>query len=334
MPFRELTGNQSIKQALLSYLRHDRIPSSMIFAGPDGSSKLDFALTFAKVLACAEGGDVACNRCRSCLAIDRHQFPDVLEFEPEGQYYRKAQIDELISTALLKPLQAKRRIFILKDVQQMNENSANAFLKTLEEPSAHAVFILLTNNLNQLLPTIKSRCQILKFLPLSHEELGLELKKLGLDPARAWLLSRVDPADIRHMTGDDWKTLEDQRAAALQILESLLRQSGVEDVLLDLYDRSRNRDDFILYLTQLVNLLSVLLRDIMVLKVGGDPKQLVNGDYRARLQDACGLLTIDKIFFLIRKMELLLRDVQRNLNVRVMIIEFINSFSAPDGEDG
>ncbi len=334
MPFRELTGNQRIKHALIHYVRHNRIPSSMIFSGPDGSNKMNFALTFAKILSCAEEGETACNRCRSCLAIERHQFPDVLEYEPEGQTYRKSQIDEIIATATLRPLQARRRLFILKDAQQMNDNSANAFLKTLEEPSPHAVFILLTNNLSMLLPTIRSRCQVLTFLPLSHDEISTELKKLGLDPARAWMLSHVEPADIRNMSAEEWRELETRRSESFRMLDRLLRQSEIEDVLLDLYDRSRERDKFIDFFRQTINLISVLLRDIMVLKAGGDPAHLVNVDFREPLQELCKLISIEKLFLLLRQMELLLRDVQRNLNARVLILEFINCFTARGDDDG
>ncbi len=125
----------------------------------------------------------------------------------------------------------------------------------------------------------------------------------------------------------DWHELEVKRAAMLCMLDRLLRQSEVEDILLDLYDRSRNRETFIAYFREMINLISVLLRDIMVLMVDGSSTTLINLDYKEKLMELAALTNIDKVFFLIRKMEFLLRDIQRNLNARVLVLEFINSYA-------
>ncbi|MCU0277035.1 MAG: hypothetical protein MUF02_09350 [Acidobacteria bacterium] len=332
MSLAELIGNTRVKTTLSGYLRNERVPSSLIFAGPDPYHQLLFAQNFAKALACQKGsGFDACDRCRPCLAIDRGLFPDVQVMEPDGQFYRKGQLDELIASACRRPMQGEKRVFILRDAQRLNESAANAFLKTLEEPLASNVFILLTTNLNLILPTIQSRCQILKFLPLSSHEVRLELQRRGVDPEKARLLAIFSADTVEDLTRADWGELEEKRRSMLCVLERLIRQSEVEDVLLDLYDRSRVRESFIAYFREMVNLISVLLRDIMVLMV--DPAAggtLINPDYKEKLMELAALTDIDKVFFLIRKMEFLLRDIQRNLNARVLILEFINSY-APVG---
>ncbi|MCJ7525333.1 MAG: hypothetical protein MUP71_08945 [Candidatus Aminicenantes bacterium] len=332
----ELIGNTRIKATLSSYLRNERVPSSLIFTGSDPYHQLLFALNFAKAALCLNKMNDACDRCRYCLAIDRGLFPDVQILEPDGQFYRKNQLDELIAGACHRPLQAEKRFFIMKDAQRLNENSANSFLKTLEEPLPTNVFILLTANLAQILPTIQSRCQILKFLPLSNQEVKLELQSRGVDPDKARLLAFFNADDMEDVAAMDWQELEEKRQAMLSILDCLIRQSQVEDILLDLYDRSRSRDSFIAYFREMVNLISVLLRDIMVLMVDDSSATLINSDYKEKLMELAALTNIDKIFFLIRKMEFLLRDIQRNLNARVLILEFINSYtpwgtSTPEG---
>jgi DNA polymerase-3 subunit delta' len=328
MSLAELTGNTRIKATLASYLRSERVPSSLIFSGSDPYHQLQFALNFAKSLVCLEATTDACDRCRYCLAIERNGFPDVQVLAPEGQFYRKSQMDELIETSSRRPLQAAKKIFILKDAQCLNDMAANSFLKTLEEPLPSNVFILLSANMNLILPTIQSRCQILKFLPLSKNEVRLELRRQGVDPEKARLLAFFGSNSLENVSAVDWQELEAKRSAMLCMLDRLLRQSEVEDILLDLYDRSRNRDAFIAYFREMVNLISVLLRDIMILMV--DPAAsgtLINLDYKERLMELAALTTIDKIFFLIRKMEFLLRDIQRNLNARVLVLEFINSYA-------
>jgi hypothetical protein len=87
------------------------------------------------------------------------------------------------------------------------------------------------------------------------------------------------------------------------------------------------RETFIAYFREMVNLISVLLRDIMVLMVDADSGTLINSDYKEKLMELAALTKIDTMFFLIRKMEFLLRDIQRNLNARVLILEFINSYA-------
>jgi DNA polymerase-3 subunit delta' len=325
----ELIGNSRIKATLAGYLRNERVPSSLIFAGSDPYHQLLFAMNFAKALACQKGSLLdACDRCRACLAIDRGLYPDVQVLEPDGQFYRKNQLDELIASAFQRPMQGERRVFILKEAQRLNESAANAFLKTLEEPLASNVFILLTQNLNVMLPTIQSRCQILKFMPLSSHDVKLELQRRGVDPEKARLMSFFNAESAEDLSEDDFREMEEKRRSMLCILERLMRQSEVEDVLLDLYDRSRVRETFIAYFREMVNLISVLLRDIMVLMV--DPASgstLINPDYKEKLMELAALTHIDKVFFLIRKMEFLLRDIQRNLNARVLILEFINSYA-------
>jgi len=329
MSLAELIGNTRVKTTLASYLRNERVPSSMIFNGADPYHQLLFALNFAKTLACQDSRMTdSCDRCRSCLAIDRGLFPDVQVLEPDGQFYRKNQLDELIAASSQRPFQGEKRVFILKDAQRLNESSANSFLKTLEEPPPSNVFILLTSNLNLILPTIQSRCQILKFMPLSNHEVKLELQRRGMDPQQARLIAFFNHENVSDLSAADWQELEAKRQAIFSILERLLRQTQVEDILLDLYDRSRVRESFIAYFREMVNLISVLLRDIMVLMVDAGSGTLINSDYKEKLMELAALTDIDKMFFLIRKMEFLLRDIQRNLNARVLILEFINSYAS------
>jgi DNA polymerase-3 subunit delta' len=329
MSLAELIGNTRVKTTLSSYLRNERVPSSLIFTGSDPYHQLLFALNFAKALACRSGRMAdACDHCRNCLAIDRGLFPDVQVLEPDGQFYRKSQLDDLIAASVQRPFQGDKKVFILKDAQRLNESAANSFLKTLEEPPPSNVFILLTTNLNLILPTIQSRCQILKFMPLSNSEVKLELERLGMDPEKARLMAFFNTDNAEDLSASDWQDLEAKRQAIFSILDRLMRQSEVEDILLDLYDRSRVRETFIAYFREMVNLISVLLRDIMVLMV--DPENggaIINLDFKERLMELAALTHIDKVFFLIRKMEFLLRDVQRNLNARVLILEFINSYA-------
>ena len=151
MGFDQLIGNTRIKNILHSYLRNDNIPYSMLFAGAAAANTLGFAVAFAKAIQCLDRGDDYCGVCRHCEEIDKEIFPDLKIINPEGQFYKKEQIVFLKEDNFRRPLMGNKKIFIIKDAQKMNDNSANALLKVLEEPAESTMFILLTKNLYNLL---------------------------------------------------------------------------------------------------------------------------------------------------------------------------------------
>ena len=326
MPFDDLLGNKRIKNIMTSYLKNRIIPFSMIFFGPGSANILSFATGFAKALNCQKREDDFCNECRNCVEIEKGIFLDLKILSPGGQYYKKEQISFLIDDSYKKPLRGDKKVYILTDVQRMNESSANSFLKVLEEPAPSNVFILLTNNLNVLLPTIKSRCQILTFSPLLKEDIKKYLTELGYDAEKAQLISYLSQSSVESFSSIDYDEVMKKRLDVLSILKKLLTGRGVEDILLDFYSRSRSREKFINYFKNLVNLISLMLRDIMILKIDIDTNYLINVDYREDLMNLSEYLTVEKALFLIRRMEFLLRDIQRNLNTRVLILEFIKSY--------
>ena len=332
MPFDDLFGNERIKHILTSYLRNDVAPYSMIFTGPGSTDLLIFAVAFAKAINCENSEADFCDSCISCSEIEKEIFLDLKILTPDGRQYKKEQIIFLIEDNYKKPLKGNKKINILTDAHKMNENSANAFLKVLEEPAQDNIFILLTTNPAALLPTIKSRCQILKFSPQSRAEIKKYLVEQGYDPEKARLMSYLCQSNLERILLVDFDEFMEKRAKGLSDLKKLINGVGVEDILLDLYQKSRSREKFIEYFRQLVNLISLMLRDIMILKIDKSNKNLINIDYRDDLMSLGEYIAIDKVLFLIRKMELLLRDIQRNLNTKVLTLEFIKSYTSKRGK--
>lgn len=327
MPFKDLFGNDRIKHILVSYLKCSLIPGSMIFSGSSATDLLAFALAFAKAVNCLDSETDFCGECLNCSEIERGIFLDLKILIPDGQQYKKEQITFLVEDNYKKSMKARKKINILTEAHKMNENSANAFLKVLEEPAEDNIFILLTTNLNGLLPTIKSRCQVLKFSPQSQAEIKKHLVEQGMEPGKAQLISALCQSNLDKVSMVDFDEFMEKRAKSLSDLKKLIKGVGVEDILLALYQKSNTREKFVEYFREQVNLLSLMLRDIMVLKIDSDNKNLINIDYRDDLMSLCEYIAIDKLFFLIGKMELLLRDIQRNLNTKVLILEFIKSYT-------
>lgn len=331
MPFEDLFGNDRIKNILVSYLKNDIIPYSIIFSGPASTSVVSFALAFAKTINCQNLEHDFCNDCQNCRDINKGIFPDVVMLSPEGKFYKKDQITFLIQENYKRPLRSSKKIHILQDVHYMNENASNAFLKALEEPAVFNIFLLLTNNLSGLLPTIKSRCQILKFTPASQSEMNASLLKQGHDPDKARLISHLSQGVNDPLIIENLNQFLEKRSKALSVLVKLITRREVEDVLLDLYNRSRNRGKFLHYFSQLIHLISLFLRDIMILKINSESHFIINIDLKDILMNIGEYITINKLLFLIYRMELMFRDIQRNLNTRVLILEFIRCYTQKEG---
>lgn len=336
MGFDELLGNQRIRTILRNYLKNNIIPYSMIFTGPRSANMLSFAIAFAKGVNCLNpllNGDF-CGQCSTCIEIDKEIFLDLKVLEPDGQFFKKEQITFLIEDNFNKPMKGNRKFNILVNANQMNVHSANAFLKVLEEPAPLNVFILITENLNVLLPTIQSRCQVLKFFPLSRAEIKTYLiKKRNFDENKARLISSLGQSNMDSVMDVDFDEFMKQRETVFSVLSALLMKQGIEEILLDLFNRSRSREKFLEYFEQLVNLISLMLRDIMVLHVEKDGSHIINIDYKEKLMKLSSYITIQQALYLIRKMEYILRDIKRNLNAKVLILEFMESYNSKEVED-
>ncbi|MCX6112344.1 MAG: DNA polymerase III subunit delta' [Proteobacteria bacterium] len=144
---------------------------SFIFAGSRGVGKKHIALEVAKSVLCKK--IPPCNNCDECRRIDKEIHPNVVIIKPEGDAkdIKIENIRELVKSLTFSAAEGYKRFVIIDEAHRMNESSFNALLKTLEEPPKDTIFILLTANLHSMLPTIISRCEVIKFPPISNEKM-------------------------------------------------------------------------------------------------------------------------------------------------------------------
>ena len=158
-----------------------RSSHAYLFLGGAGAGKRLIANTFAKALQC-EGEKRPCDSCKSCHAFNHGNHPDVIYFQPlkNGKTYTIEDVrEQLLETVDLKPFQYEKKIYIIEKADTLNIQSQNALLKTLEEPPAHAVFLLLAERAEAFLPTILSRVVVMKIRPLSAETIADYLMQAG-----------------------------------------------------------------------------------------------------------------------------------------------------------
>ena len=179
--FEEIRGNTPLVEQLRRSAASGRSSHAYLFLGGAGAGKRLIANTFAKALQC-EGEKRPCDSCKSCHAFNHGNHPDVIYFQPlkNGKTYTIEDVrEQLLETVDLKPFQYEKKIYIIEKADTLNIQSQNALLKTLEEPPAHAVFLLLAERAEAFLPTILSRVVAMKIRPLSAETIADYLMQAG-----------------------------------------------------------------------------------------------------------------------------------------------------------
>ena len=198
MSFNDAKGQEIASRCLKSAIKNNKIAHAYIFAGPPDSGRLLLAKNFAKALNCADPENFPCDRCASCVKIDKNLHPDVksLTYGGRGGDIIIEQIRGLISDIILKPYEGRYKVFIIEDAHLLNAAAANSFLKTLEEPPANSVLILITERPSDLAPTIASRCQIVRLKPAGA--------CADTPAARDAALARfADEKSVENLTSDD-----------------------------------------------------------------------------------------------------------------------------------
>lgn len=185
-----------VRDFLASALEQGRTSHAYLFLGAPGAGKLDAAWALSQALLCEEGG---CGACDSCVRVARRTHPDVHYYAPGSAVgYLIDQIRELLEDVSLAPIRGKRKVYIVDRAEKLRESSANALLKTLEEPPAGVTFILLGTSADTILPTIVSRCQCVPFRMLSSDEATAAVERAtGTSPEKCRMAVAVAGSPAR-----------------------------------------------------------------------------------------------------------------------------------------
>lgn len=178
-----LIGHQTQWNFLIKLIQNQRIPQAIIFSGQEKLGKKKIALEFIKLLNCQkvhfqnkEKEITPCQFCISCKTLQKNRSPNLFFLEPIGKEIQIDQIRNLQTILSLKPQLGNFKTTIIDRAETLNSEAQNCLLKNLEEPKGQVLLILITSQLERLLPTIRSRCQILKFFPVPFLEISEKLK--------------------------------------------------------------------------------------------------------------------------------------------------------------
>jgi len=167
MGFSEIKGHERPLRILQGTIRRNRVPSALLFTGDSGIGKRSSALLYIQALNCLERQDGdACGTCTSCRKIASGNHPDMLSIQPDGNEIRIETMRSVEEFLAMKPFEGRKKAVLIDEADAMNINASNAFLKTLEEPPADSVILLVTASPDTLPDTIRSRCFQVRFSPL------------------------------------------------------------------------------------------------------------------------------------------------------------------------
>ncbi len=272
-------------EILTALLRNGRLPHAFLFTGISGTGKAEMAERLAMALNCtgASGTDdtapmTPCGTCRACHKIASGTHPDILRIGPSKAAIKVDQIRSLRDALAMKPFEARHRVVIVSPADTMNPSAANALLKALEEPPAGTVFVLIAEGSADLLPTIVSRCQRIRFDPLGSDILAALLgKKHGLDAAEAAMFARMAGGSrtrAETMADPEWRRFRKWWLTELADLEN--RDIGRLLSLAAAVSADKDRLDAAFALA------TGWYRDVMVLP--HCPERILNTDLTGRVQ--------------------------------------------------
>lgn len=223
MPFHQIPGQETVKKQLQAGLRTGTLSHAYVFEGPQGTGRRAMAKVLAQALHCVRGGGDACGECAECRKIENGNHPDVIRIDSGGSTVKIDQVRELQKQFAYKASSANPRVYTIEEADKLTQQAANALLKFLEEPSSSTVAILITENGQGLLPTIRSRSQNLRFLPLAPDVMEEALLKEGYPSLLVKPAVRLAPGMelARELIQLNW--FAECRNAVLQLVKESVR---------------------------------------------------------------------------------------------------------------
>ena len=234
MSFEDLKKYQpAVVKLLDNSFKKDRLVPVYLFAGPRGTFKKDAARYFASLVLCEISG--ACGQCNQCLKVANGTNPNLTIIKPSGEYIKKEQIIDLQNDFGLTSEQKK--IFIIYEADKLTSSSANSLLKFLEEMSENTYGVLITENANRVLSTIKSRCQVINFAPINRLDILNDLEDRGINKEIGHIIASLtyNIEEARKMTNDNLI----MKMIDLAIEISLSFESGEHNALLIMFTKGK-----------------------------------------------------------------------------------------------
>ncbi|MBE0696707.1 MAG: DNA polymerase III subunit delta' [Anaerolineaceae bacterium] len=318
----KIAGHEWAAHLLKEHIARGDVRHAYLFTGPLGVGRRSLALQFAQALNCTNppAPGEFCGECRVCrqLAAMQHSDLAVVQAEKEGGVLKVEQVRDLQHVLSLSPYEAHYRVALLLRFHEANPNAQNALLKTLEEAPRQVILLVTADSAESLLPTIVSRCEVLRLRPVSVERLQKELEERSMGKEDARILAHLSGGRLGYALRmkDDPAKMEQRRA----LLEDLLHMLGESRRVRFVYaeqiakDKEALREAYAVWLT--------FWRDLMLRSACGqgstDGLQLVNQDMQAEIELLAGQIDLETARARVVDLEQAISRLDGNLNARLL----------------
>lgn len=325
MAFHDIIGQQQALLLLQKTLQNNRLGHAYLFHGPSGIGKKLTALQFVKALYCDAQAADACDTCTPCHKIMRDNHPDVVLLEPTGTSIGIDEIRRLQHRLGYKPYEGRRITVIIDACETFSLAAANALLKTLEEPPADTLLVLLTSKKDALPSTILSRCQLVPFSPLTPSHIETIFLQQGLDSTTAQLAASLAEGRLDTNVATDLATVLTQRQTVYTLLTEAVHAKEST-----LFEQARQLAGKRPQCEALLHRLAMLCRDLVMLKVA-PTRPLYNHDLHADLATLAPRLSLDGLLDTYAMTEQLQRYLSLNVNPQLSFEHLVGSMQRAFG---
>jgi DNA polymerase-3 subunit delta' len=321
MSFKRIKGQDRQIDILINAIKRGTVAHAYLFTGIPGIGKGTTATAMAKALNCKANNGDFCDGCISCKKIEHRTHPDIFWIEPEGDYIKIDQIRRMQEQIKYTLYEGKKKVVILDKAERMNPQSSNCLLKTLEEPPPYTILILLTSTPYQLLPTIRSRCQIVMFQPLSEElTAGMLREKYGEETEELELTASLAAGSLgKAMQWMESSTLKKRKELLEKV--NLLNKGSVTEIF-DLAESLSKDKETIM---EKLDFFRLWLRDLLTFKETDQLNYLINGDLKDEIKSTACRLSHSNLFeklHIVNEAELALQsNVNPKLAMETMLLK-------------
>ncbi|MCV2272625.1 DNA polymerase III subunit delta' [Clostridioides difficile] len=299
MYFENIIGQDFAKKYLTNSIKKNKLNNAYMFEGMDGIGKKKFADDLSKLLLDYE---------------NLENSPDYVLIKPDGNSIKIAQIRNLQSDIVIRP-HKDYKIYIINNAEKMTVEAQNALLKTLEEPPNYAIIILVTNNKESLLETIKSRCDIIKFSPIPIEDLKRYLINTGIEEERAQLLAIFSRGSIENALNLSQSSEFSMMREDIQQYIQIMLDKNIVEILNIPNNMEKYRGKIIALLDMMIN----YFRDIILLKENVNKNMLINVDKLVFIQNMSGKISYSQLSKIIDIIEDAKSKIKSNCNFNISI---------------
>lgn len=311
--FKDIIGQEQIKEHLQNALNTGKISHAYIINGEKASGKEFIAQIFAMALQCEQGGAEPCQECHSCRQALSANQPDIIRVTHEKP--NTISVDDVRSQInddiVIKPYSSPYKIYIMNEAEKMTPQAQNALLKTLEEPPAYAVIMLLTTNVNSMLQTILSRCVVLNMKPVQDDLMKnylmkeLQVPDYKAEVCVAFARGNVGKAKML-ASSEDFETVKEEALSLLKYINEM----DITEVIAAIKKITEYKMDVNDYL----DIICIWYRDVLLFKATSDVNHLVFREEIQNIRKVAGRTSYEGIESVLKSLEKAKNRLNANVN--------------------